>query len=117
MKNPTIIDKFIKKLNNDEEINYNDEEFQIFLNTYDVNKHTISTNTKVYLLLAHKLNEILNIVYNKYINNVISAEYNEYYNPTAKELFDVVLELIRKNARVMDGDEAFRFHEMLKNTY
>ena len=41
MKNPTIIDKFIKKLNNNEEINFNDEDFQLFLNSYDVDKHNI----------------------------------------------------------------------------
>jgi hypothetical protein len=118
MKNPTIIDKFIKKLNNNEEINFNDEDFQLFLNSYDVDKHNISTNTKVYLLLSHKLNDLLNIVYNKYIKNVISAEYNEYYNPSPKELFDDAQEYINEKYNfLLDNNKQFNLIKQIKTKY
>ena len=88
MKNPTIIDKFIKKLDNNEEIDYDDEEFNKFINSYDINKHIKMTNLRVCYLLQLKLNNALTILFNRYIRGFANQDYNEFYNPTPEELIE-----------------------------
>ena len=94
MKNPTIIDKFIKKLDNNEEIDYDDEEFNKFINSYDINKHIKITNLRVCYLLQLKLNNALTILFNRYIRSFSNQDYNEFYNPTPKELIEDAEEYI-----------------------
>ena len=94
MKNPTIIDKFWTKLSKKEEIDYSDEQFNKFIDNYDINKHIKTTNVRVCALLQYKLNEVLNILYNRYIRSFTDADFSEFYNPSPQELMQDVEEYI-----------------------
>ena len=118
MKNPTIIDKYFKKLSNNEDIDYDDEQFNNFINNYDINKHIKNTNARVCYLLQYKLNEILNKLFHKYTQSVFNQDYNDYYNPTPEELVEDAEDYIMEKYKfLLDNHKQFKLIKQIKLKY
>jgi len=66
MKNKTIIDKLVIKYNKGEKLFF-DEKFDEYIKNYDINKHNKNTNTKVYFILAQKINQEFQKMFNDYV--------------------------------------------------
>lgn len=85
MKNKSIIDKLIDK-NNKGEILFFDDSFDEYMNNYNINKHNINTNTKVYYLLTKKLNQ----EFKNYYDNYIQACFNEHMTLSFSRFHNII---------------------------
>lgn len=97
---------------------YFGEEFDEYIKNYDINKHNINTNTKVFMLIAKKANQELKKMFDSYIEMAFDER---FYNVSYEEL-----EHIKKNAELnvqikwsiyMDHHEQYKLINMIKKKY
>ncbi len=94
-----------------------DEKFDEYIKKYDANKHNIKTNTKVFFLLAKKMNE----EFQRFYNNYIELSINEQMFITTE-----IYEKIKRDANIniqfkykifMDHHEQYKIINIIKKKY
>lgn len=117
VKNKTIIDKLVIKNNNGEKLIF-DEKFDEYIKNYDINKHNINTNTKVFYLLAKKLNQEFQKFYDTYIN----LQLDERFYCVTKEEHERIKKMAELNLQIkykiyMEHHEQYKLIDMIKKKY
>ena len=117
MKNKTIIDKLVIKYNKGEKLFF-DEKFDEYIKNYDINKHNINTNTKVYFILAQKINQEFQKMYDDYIE----LQMDERFYCTTYEEFERIKKMADLNIQIkwsiyMDHHEQYKLINMIKKKY
>lgn len=116
VKNKTIIDKLVIKYNNGEKLFF-DEKFNEYIKNYDIDKHNINTNTKVYFMLAQKLNQEFQKFYDTYIE--LQIDECMFLTPENYERIKKMAELnIQIKYKIyMEHHEQYKLINMIKKKY
>jgi hypothetical protein len=116
MKNNAIIDKLINKYKKGEKIIF-DEKFDEYIKNYNVDKHKIKTNTKVFFLLATKMNQEFQTFYDNYIELSINEQMffsTEIYEKIKR---DAYINIQIKYKILIDHHEQYKIINLIKKKY
>ena len=117
VKNKTIIDKLFIKNKNGEKLIF-DEKFDEYIKNYDINKHNINTNNKVFCLLAKKINQ----EFQKFYDTYVDMQLDERFYCVSEEELERIKKMGNLNIQVkwsiyMDHHEQYKLINMINKKY